>query len=249
MVDELKTRELTLDQTGVDLWLACFLKRLREGFGERLIFVGHQGSWARGEPRQGSDIDVAVVIDHVDSQDLSVFRNMIGEMPNAKLLAGGVFLSISELKALRRFESISLFYGCRTLYGTLDDIIKTPEPADLREHIQVIASANLFHARHYLLYPHDWAQAVHKLYHPFKECFYALQSWILLCEGRFITTKGELCDYLSEPDDKAVLRVTKNWHESEQDRERQPLHFIELLERWSRSMLSRLRMCEYGGDR
>lgn len=239
-------REFYPDQAGVDQWLSGLLKRLRETFRERLVFVGHQGSWARGEPREDSDVDVVVIIDHLDSQDLAVFRSIIDEMPDAKSLASGIFLSISDLKALRRFESISLFYGCRILHGTLDGIIKRPGLDDLREHIQVIGSANLFHARHYLLYPHDWSQVVHKLYYPFKECFYALQSWILLCEGRFIATKGELFDHLSEPDDKAVIQVAKEWRTLRQDRENHPLYYIELLERWSRNMLSRLQ--QHGDD-
>jgi len=237
-----KIGEFLLDQAAVDQWLADFLRQLRKSFGERLVFVALHGSWARGEPRPGSDIDITVIIDHLDSQDLAAFRSVIAEMPDARSLASGVFLSISELKGLRHFEPIPFFYGCRILYGTLDGIIEMPEPADLREHVQVIASANLFHARHYMLYPHDWSKVVHKLYYPFKECFYALQSWVLLREGRFIATRGELCEYLSEADDKEVIRIAKSWHELEQDREGRPLYYIELLERWSRSMSLRLQM-------
>lgn len=249
MIERFDQGEFMIDQAEVDRWLADFVKRLCRSFGERLIFVGHQGSWARGEPRHGSDIDVAVIIDHIDSQDLTAFRNMVGEMPNAKPLASGVFLSISELKASRRSELVQFFYGCKILYGTLNGIIGMPESADLREHIQVTASASLFHARHYILYPHDWGKVVHKLYYPFKECFYALQSWILLREGKFIPTKDELFEQLSEADDKEVIRIAKNWQELEQDREKQPLYYIELLERWSRNMLSRLQNCESNGER
>ena len=170
-------------------------------------------------------------------------------MPNAKPLASGVFLSISELKALRRSELVQFFYGCKILHGTLNGLIETPQSADFREHIQVTASTSLFHARHYLLYPHDWSKVVHKSYYPFKECFYALQSWILLRVGKFIPTKDELFGHLSEADDKEVIRIAKNWQELEQDREKQPLYYIELLERWSRNMLSRLQNCESNGER
>ena len=45
-----------LDQVEVSRWLDEFLRRLRERFGDRLVFVGHQGSWARGEATAGSDI-------------------------------------------------------------------------------------------------------------------------------------------------------------------------------------------------
>jgi len=228
------------DREGVDRWLAGFLSRLRKEFGDRLIYVGHHGSWTRGEPRHGSDIDTTVVIDHVDSRDLAAFRNIVAEMPDARSLASGIFLSIQELKALRSFELIQFFHGCRVLHGTIDGIVGEPQPTDLREHIQVIASANLFHARHYLLYPHDWSKVVHKLYYPFKECFYALQSWVLLREGRFIPTRDELAGYLLGADDREVVRIARSWHDLEQDREERPSYYMELLERWSRNILLRL---------
>ncbi len=60
-----------IDRTVVERWLADFLKRLRKSFGERLVFVGHHGSWARGEPGAASDIDTIVILDHIDSQDLT----------------------------------------------------------------------------------------------------------------------------------------------------------------------------------
>jgi uncharacterized protein len=231
-----------LDQAGVDRWLTDFVSRLRQSFGKRLIYVGHHGSWARGEPRSGSDIDTTVVVDQVESCDLAAFRDIMSGMPDARALASGIFLSVAELKAMRRFELMQFFYGCRTLYGTIDGIIEVPGPADLKEQIQIISAANLFHARHYLLYPHDWSKVVHKLYYPFKECFYALQSWVLLNEGRFVPTKDELAGHLSAADDKGVITIARNWHELEVDREQRPLYYIELLERWSRSMLARLGM-------
>ena len=67
--------------------------------------------------------------------------------------------------------------------------------------------------------------------------------------GKFIPTKDELFEHLSEADDKEVIRIAKNWQELEQDREKQPLYYIELLERWSRNMLSRLQNCESNGER
>ncbi len=34
-----------LDQRTVDQWLGEFLARLKNIFGDRLVFVGHHGSW------------------------------------------------------------------------------------------------------------------------------------------------------------------------------------------------------------
>ncbi len=237
MTDTLDRGDCVTGDAWVDGWLADFVRRLRAVFGERLVFVSLHGSWARAEPGPESDIDVAVVVDRIDPQDLTGFRSIIAGMPDAGRVASGIFLSVPELKALRGFELIQFFYGCRVLHGTVEGIIERPGRADLEEHIQVIASANLFHARHYMLYPHDHSKAVHKLYYPFKECFYALQSWVLLHEGRFVPTKDGIIEQLTDEDDREVIRIARDWHELQQDREQRPLYYIELLERWSRNML------------
>ena len=35
-----------LDQRAVDQWLDRFVGKLKNTFGDRLLFVGHHGSWA-----------------------------------------------------------------------------------------------------------------------------------------------------------------------------------------------------------
>lgn len=55
------------NQKEVDKWFSNFLKKLLNTFGERLKFVGHHGSWARGEAKPGSDIDTIVVIEIRDT--------------------------------------------------------------------------------------------------------------------------------------------------------------------------------------
>ena len=44
-------------------WMEAFMARMRQAFGDRLAFVGLQGSRARGEATPKSDIDVVVVLD------------------------------------------------------------------------------------------------------------------------------------------------------------------------------------------
>lgn len=231
-----------VDGRVVDQWLAQFVGRLRNIFGDRLVFVGHSGSWARGEGEPTSDIDSVVVLDRIDSKDLTEYRHIIAGMPDAKRLASGRLVSISEVRTLPPFELMEFFYGCKGLHGTLKGIVEKPTSIDLLEHVRIQGSQNLFDARHYLVYPHDLSKVVHRLYHNFKSCFYILQSWILLHDGRFLARKDELLGVLSDTDDQEVIQVGRDWRHLEQDREKRPLHYIELLERWSRKMLSRVQI-------
>ncbi len=239
-----RTENSMADEKTVDEWLDGFLARLKNTFGDRLVFVGLHGSWARGEGKAESDIDITTVLDHVGPKDLRAFRNIVVSMPNAKNLGSGGLYSIVEIQTGPRFEGAHLFYEYKVLHGTLEDIIKKPTPIDLLEDVRFKASSNLFVARNYLIYPHDPSKVVRRLHYPFKCCFFGLQSWILLCEGRFIALKDDLIDALTDADDREVVRVARDWRESEKDREKMPLYYIELLERWSRKMLSRVQAYE-----
>jgi len=233
-----------MEEKSIKKWLTDFLDKLKDCFGERLLFVGHQGSWARGEGEPRSDIDVMVILDHINSPDLVRFREIVARMPEAERVASGGFFSVSELQAWPRWELLQFFYGCRPLHGSVNGIFPKPNSEDLVTDIRVKASYNLFAARHYLLYPHELSKVVHRLNYPFKYSFYALQSWILLRDGRFVARKDELLDILSDNDDREVVRVARDWRASEKDREARPLYYIQLLERQSRNMLSRIQAHE-----
>jgi predicted nucleotidyltransferase len=229
-----------LNQSQVDVWLTEFVTKLREAFGERLVWVGHHGSWARGEPRPESDIDCMVVLDNVEDTDLKTFRGIIHSMPEANRLASGSIMSISELKMTPRLYMLQCFYGLKVLYGSIEGVVEPPGPDDLVEDVKFKADENLHAARHYLLYPHDLAEVVHKLKYNFKRCFYALQSWVLLTEGRFTDTKAEIIEMLDDNVDKEVIRVARDWYEITDDLSDRPAYYIGLLERWSRNMMRKL---------
>lgn len=63
-------------------WAEDAKERLKAEFGERLRFVGLQGSRARGEAREGSDIDLVVLLDGVGADDLARYRSIVRSMPD-----------------------------------------------------------------------------------------------------------------------------------------------------------------------
>jgi len=233
-----------LDEKAVDLWLGRFLVKLKNTFGDRLVYVGCHGSWARGEAEPTSDIDATVVLDHIGSRDMTRFHDIVAGMPEAKRVGSGAFVSVPELQAWPRWELLQFYYGCKSLHGSIKGIVPKPNSEDLIMDIRVKASYNLFAARHYLLCPHELSKVVHRLNYPFKYSFYALQSWVLLRDGKFIGRKDELLDVLSDNDDREVVRVARDWRGSEKDQETRPLYYIQLLERQSRNMLLRTQAYE-----
>jgi ADP-ribose pyrophosphatase YjhB (NUDIX family) len=242
-----------LDQSAVDSWLGDFVSRLRDAFADRLVFVGHHGSWARGEAGGESDIDTIVILDRIEPHDLATYRSVVHSMPGGGRDASGLVNSASEMRSRPRSELLQYFYGCQVLHGSLDGVVECPSAADLIEDARRKASNNLLTARHYLLYPHDLAQKVHGLHYPFKECVYTLQAWMLAQSGRFLPRKEDLLAELADADDRSVVAVARDWRETREDREARPRYYVELLERWSRQMLLRLgevsHLCAVGIDR
>ena len=63
---------------------------LANAFGERLVFVGLQGSRARNEAREDSDIDAVVIIRDLSPDDLELYKEVIGSIPYADIVCGVV---------------------------------------------------------------------------------------------------------------------------------------------------------------
>jgi len=229
-----------LDQSAVDSWLSGFVSRLRDAFGDRLVFVGHHGSWARGEAGGESDIDTMIILDRFEPPDLVAYRSAVDSMPGGGRDASGLVNSVPEMRSRPHSELLQYFYGCQVLHGSLKGVVERPAAADLVDDARRKASDNLLVARHYLLYPHDLAQKVNALHYPFKECVYALQAWTLAHSGRFLSRKEDLLLALADADDRSVVAVARDWRETREDREARPRCYVELLERWSRKMLLRL---------
>lgn len=229
-----------IDKSFVDKWLEEFLAKLRKVFGDRLIWVANHGSWARGEPRPESDIDCMVVVDKIEDEGLDKFKNIIHSMPESEKLSSGILMSVSELKQTPRSYLVQFFHGRRVLHGSIEGIVNSPKAEDLIQDIRIKADDNLHAARHYLLFPHESSKVVHKLKYHFKNCFYALQSWLLLTQGAYIATKNEILERLDDPDDKEAVRTARDWYNLTEDLTRRPSHYIELLERWARGMVAKL---------
>ena len=50
---------------------------LADAFGERLVYIGLQGSYLRNEATENSDIDIMAVIDDISVEDLDTYRQAL----------------------------------------------------------------------------------------------------------------------------------------------------------------------------
>ena len=55
-------------------WLEKYVHEVVSTFGYRIWFIGVQGSYARGEATEESDIDVVLILDTLLPADLRIYR-------------------------------------------------------------------------------------------------------------------------------------------------------------------------------
>lgn len=56
----------------IDEWLKNFSEKAEQNFSGRIYFLGLQGSYARGEAKDTSDIDIVVIFDEFTPEDLRI---------------------------------------------------------------------------------------------------------------------------------------------------------------------------------
>ena len=106
----------------VTFWMQNFLQTLNETFVNRVWFVGLQGSYARGEATETSDIDVVVILDKLSAIDIWTYNEMLDTLPHRERICG--FLSGKD--DIMNWEPSDLFQFCHDttpIQGSLDAVL------------------------------------------------------------------------------------------------------------------------------
>ena len=65
----------------INHWIKDYTVKMKELFGEKIWFIGLQGSFARGEASENSDIDVVAILDHVNLEDIQAYSTLLDQLP------------------------------------------------------------------------------------------------------------------------------------------------------------------------
>ena len=129
----------------VDLqaYLQALITALRRVYGERLVYVGLQGSYLRGEAGEDSDVDVMTVIEALSPSDLRRYRALL-ETLGIHNKACGFLCGRDELRHWNRLELCHLLHTTRDCFGVLSELLPPFTAADTREFIRLSLN-NLYH--------------------------------------------------------------------------------------------------------
>lgn len=127
----------------IESYISKLICRLRQQYGARLLYVGLQGSYLRGEATVKSDIDIMVVIDSLNVSDLDAYRNIISGLEHADKSCGFI-CSKTDLLNWNPLEICHLINSTKDYYGALNTLIPAYTEADIRNFIKLSIN-NLYH--------------------------------------------------------------------------------------------------------
>ncbi len=182
-----------------DSWLKIFSGRLEAEFSGRIWFIGLQGSYARGEAKETSDIDIVVIFDRLSVNDLTAYRKMLDGIPERGKICGFVS-GRDEIMNWEPSDLLQFCYDTIPVKGSLEDLLALVDGEAVKRAVK-IGACNIYHA------------CVHNFLHEkspdilkglFKSAAFVIQAEYFLKTGRYIRKHSELCGLVSQ-DERRIL--------------------------------------------
>ena len=178
-----------------------FLNALNDYFGDRVWFVGLQGSFARGEATSSSDIDMVVILDELSSTDVATYNTMLDTLPHRELICG--FLSgKNEILNWEPSDLFQFYYDTKPIKGSLDELLLLIDDTAVTRAIK-IGACNIYHGCvHNILYEKS-EEILRGLY---KSASFVMQAIAFKQTGKYISHQKDLLQIVS-PDDRVIVET------------------------------------------
>ncbi|SNT27989.1 Nucleotidyltransferase domain-containing protein [Anaerovirgula multivorans] len=185
----------------IDDWIDKLVSKIKNEYGDRVAFIGLQGSYKRKEASDSSDIDIVVILNQLTMQDLKKYRAIISQMPY-KEKACGFISGQSEILSWEKSDLFQFYYDTQPIYGSIDHLLLLIDKDDVKRAIK-IGACNLYHACcHNFLYEKS-SEMLSALY---KSAFFILQAKYFDETNQYISSKTDLVKHL-DGIDKEILNI------------------------------------------
>ncbi len=182
----------------IEAWIKEFTNKAEETFSDRVWFIGLQGSYARGEATETSDIDVVFILDELRTNDLKIYSDMLDALPNRELVCGFVS-GKAELYSWEASDLFQFYYDTIPIKGTLDCLLEKINKHTVKRAIK-IGACNIYHACVHNFVHEKSEDILRSLY---KSAAFVLQAVWFYETGKYIKSKTELQKAINPP--SAVL--------------------------------------------
>lgn len=179
----------------IDAWMNDLIDQLKTEFKERLVLVGLQGSRARGEQREDSDIDVVVVVEDLNADDLVSYRSIVQRMPHAELTCGFIG-SPDALAAWPRHDVFNLVNDTNVRYGSFDFMNTKFTVEEARLAAETCAS-EIYHALcHTVVFEPNLLPDI--LQGCLKSIFFGIRAKHFAQTGKFVNSRVQLLNLVND---------------------------------------------------
>ena len=183
----------------ITTWMNEFLGTLNEVFGDRVWFVGLQGSYGRGEATETSDIDVVVILDELSITDIHKYNAMLNTLPYRELICGFV----SGRDELLNWEPSDLFQFCHDttpIIGSLDEVMAVIDEDAVNRAIK-IGACNIYHGCVHNMLHEKSVDILRELY---KSASFVVQAIAFKQTGKYIKHQNELLSVVSDNERRII---------------------------------------------
>lgn len=179
----------------IDTWMNDLIDQLKTEFKERLVLVGLQGSRARGEQREDSDIDVVVVVEDLNADDLASYRSVIQKMPHAEFACGFIG-SPDVLAAWPRHDVFNLVNDTDIRYGSFD-FMDAEFPAEEAKLAADACASEIYHALcHTVVFEPNLLPDI--LQGCLKSIFFGIRAKHFAQTGKFVNSRVQLLNLVND---------------------------------------------------
>jgi len=188
----------------ITVWMNAFLQTLNETFGDRVWFVGLQGSYGRGEATETSDIDVVVILDELSSSDIQDYNAILDTLPHRELICG--FLSgKNEILNWEPSDLFQFYYDTTPIKGSLDELLAVINEAAVSRAIK-IGACNIYHGCVHNMLHEKSDDILRGLY---KSASFVVQAIAFKQTGKYIKHQKDLLGVVSADKRKIVETFLK----------------------------------------
>ncbi len=188
----------------ITAWMDGFLKALHDTFGNRMWFVGLQGSYGRGEATETSDIDVVVILDELSASDIGEYHAMLDTLPHRELICG--FLSgKDELLGWEPSDLFQFYYDTTPIKGSLDELLTLIDETAIRRAIK-IGACNVYHGCVHNMLHEKSEDILRGLY---KSASFVVQAIAFKQTGKYIKYQKDLLGVVSADEQKIIETFLK----------------------------------------
>ena len=218
----------------IDEYVDELIILLKDAFGERLMYIGLQGSYLRNEETENSDIDIMAVIDNLSVEDLKTYQKALVSVGSFDKSCGFI-CGKDDLKHWNPLEICHLLNTTKDFYGEIKKLVPEYTIEDEKNYVKLSLN-NLYHEICHRYVHANRKYNVLKLPITCKSVFFIMQHLYYLSTGNFIATKRELLECVQD-EDKTVLELSISLQNNiDYDFDRA----FSILFKWCQNVLSRL---------